>query len=78
MQLVGKLMLHQCITRSQGLSLSAVCHKIFLHVRVLRNCRPDAVNSLLCMEKYHTIEPFVLPKPLLSLGCSVHTLAGKD
>ena len=77
MQLVGKLMLRQCITRSQGLySLQSVTR--FLHVRVQRNCRPDVVNSVPCMEKYHTIEPFVLPKPLLSLGFSVHTLTGKD
>ena len=36
------------------------------------------VNSLPCMEKYHTIEPFVLPKPLSLLGFGVHTLTGKD
>ena len=28
MQLVAKLMIHQCITRSQGLSVSTVCHKL--------------------------------------------------
>ena len=28
------------------------------------------------MEKYRTIEPYVLPKQLLSLGFSVHSLTG--
>ena len=74
MQLVGKLMLHQCtyyqITRFVTLySLS----QDFLHVRVQRNCHPDAVNSLPCVEGYHTIEPFVLPKPLYCRSVLVFT-----
>ena len=42
--------------------------------------RMQYVNSLPCMEDYHTIviEPFVLPKPLPLLGFSVNTLTGKD
>ena len=82
MQLVGKLMLHQCITRSQGLSLSTVYHKIFTcegsEIRIV--IQMHYVNSLPCMEEYHTIviEPFVLPKPLPLLGFSVNTMTGKD
>ena len=40
--------------------------------------RMHYVKSLPCIEKYHTVEPFVLPKPLSSLGFGVHTLTGKD
>ena len=49
------------------LSLSTVCHKILTHENS-ENCHLNAVNSLACMEKYHTTEPFSLPKLLLSLG----------
>ena len=47
----------------------------FLHMRVQRTCHLNAVNSLPCVKKYHTVEPF---EPLLSLGFGVHTLTGKD
>ena len=60
-QLVGKLMLYHVLQDCK------VCHspqsvEFFLHVRVQRTCHPNAVNSLPCVEKYHTVEPF---EPLL-------------
>ena len=55
-----------------------VCHFLqsltsFLHVRKI-----NPVNSVPCIERHHTIEPFILPKQLLSLGFSLYTLTGKD
>ena len=54
--------------------LSTVCHQL-LYVWEFGE---TAVNSLPCIERYHTIESFVLPKQLRSLVFYVHTLTGRD